>query len=125
MRSRKQHDTPAALGFANQPIVSIFDIKGDMKIFIGTLERLELNEKDFKTTFLGALNANKSEDEMLQRKSSEQLREVNLLLDKIEDILVSGTNPSHKSELNFTSNTLVCKKMSPVATTKKTLPQKK
>ena len=40
---------------------------------------------------------------MLQRKSPEQFRDVNLLFDKIEDILVSGANPSHKSQLNFAS----------------------
>ena len=75
-----------------------------MKLFIGTLERLELSEKDLKTTFWDALNANKSEKKVLQRKSPEQLRDVNLFLDKIEDILVSGANPSHKSQLNFASN---------------------
>ena len=104
LRSRKQHDTPAAQGLVDRPIAGILDIKGDMKLFIETLERLELSEKDLKTTFWDALNANKSEKKVLQRKSPEQLRDVNLFLDKIEDILVSGANPSHKSQLNFASN---------------------
>ena len=75
-----------------------------MKLFIGTLDPLNLSQKDLKTTFWDARNVNKSEKIVLQRKSPEQLRDVNLLLDKIEDILVSGANKSHKSQLNFASN---------------------
>ena len=103
LRSRKQHDTPAAQRLVDRPIVGILDIKGDMKLFIRTLERLKISEKDLKTTFWDALNANKSEKKVLQRKSPEQLRDMNLLLDKIEDILVSGANPSYKSQRNFAS----------------------
>ena len=80
----------------------ILDLKGNMQLFSETLNRLDLAKEDIRTTFWDGLNMSEPK-EVMHSKSSEQLRDVNLLLDNIEHVLTTGTRPPHGSKPSLTN----------------------
>ena len=86
----------------DQPFAGILDLNGDMTLFKEILKYIETKKEDFATNFWEGIVMRKANFEKdIKAKSHEELKEVNKILDGIENALKSGDLTRQKSKSHF------------------------
>ena len=86
----------------DRPIAGILNFNGNISLLNETLRRIDLEAKDLQTDFWEGIIARKpAEDARLSAKSIEELKGINELLDRLENVVISKNLPRQRSKPTF------------------------